>query len=603
MRSALRKPPTIPWQVTGNHWLSLPCVHPADGSVHAIGLLSQVHRGAVEFAGSADFEKGNGPPLLRLAFENNGAAVELGASRMAWQRVLEWLPTFNSTVGDLVIRGTVFAPCGRAADFPGFVYAISIENRGTAPASVTFRVEGTLGIRQHRIRSARRFDEPHAMTLTKDVITLSGSGARSDIALALAGDGMTANIVENGDVAARFTLVREAALQPAEKTDLALYVAAGPEPDGARAMVDRMRGRGWRTLASQTRDALSVLQQATGVPAADRLVNRHLMFAYFYAAGRAIDDARWYLFRSRAPWCAQGLTVRDFDALMWLVPALQLADTALARELLLRTCELHGYAPGRGVNYIDGTPFDVAFCVDAVAAYPIAIDRYVAQTGDDRIVEDIPIAEALYAANDDLAAARHGSLPLYRTDASPSGADAPLPYTLHGNALVADALEILKQTLDEKTSETVQTADAVRAAILRQFATDRDSSRTLLSAAIDLAGATSMRDDPVGSVYWLPLYHMLSRDDSIYRRTVRRLERADAETTAISLAERCATLIGPDAAKTIEWLRRADLDGGFAAEFVDEDGCAIGNGGDAALSALVAYSVWYAVSVLGVPAG
>ncbi|MEO6864394.1 MAG: hypothetical protein ABI229_02985 [Gemmatimonadaceae bacterium] len=603
MRSELRTPPTIPWQVTGNHWLSLPCVHPADGSIHAVGLLSQAHRGAVEFAGASDFEAGNAEPLLRLGFEANGAPVELASSRMAWQRVLEWLPTFNSTSGDLVIRGTVFAPCGRAADFPGFVYAISIENRGGSATSVSFRADGTLGVRQHRIRTARRFDDEHSVTLSENIITLSGTNPGSEIALAVTGDDMIGSVTETQGGIVRFALARDVSLAAGAKVDLALYVAAGPEADGALAMVNRMRTRGWRTLASQTSDALSALQQSTGVSAADRLINRHLMFAYFYAAGRAIDDARWYLLRSRAPWCAQGLTVRDYDTLMWLVPALQLADASLARELLLRTCELHGYAPGRGVNYIDGTPFDIAFCLDAAAAYPIAVDRYVAQTGDDRIVEDLPIAEALYAANDDIAASKHGSLPLYRTDASPSGADAPLPYTLHGNALVAEALEILKQTLDEKTADTVQNAEAVRAAILRQFATDKDSSRTLLSTAIDLAGATSMRDDPVGSVYWLPLYHMLSRDDSIYRRTVRRLEQAEAEPVRVNLAERCATLIGPDAAKTLEWLRRADLDGGFAAEFVDDDGLAIGNGGDASLSALVAYSVWYAVTVLGVPAG
>ena len=578
-------------------------MHPADGSVHAVGLLSQAHRGAIEFAGASDFENGNGPPLLRLAFAANGAPVELAASRMAWQRVLEWLPTFNSTIGDLIIRGTVFAPCGRTADFPGFVYAISVENRGQAAISLGFHAEGTLGVRQHRIRTARHFTDAHSASISDDIIALSGTSPGSEVALAFSGDDMTASVADTSDGITRFALTREVSIDPGDKVDLALYVAAGPEADGALAMVNRMRSRGWRTLASQTRDALSVLQQSTGVSAADRLVNRHLMFAYFYAAGRAIDDARWYVFRSRAPWCAHGLTVRDYDSLMWLIPALQLADTSLARELLLRTCELHGYAPGRGVNYIDGTPFDVAFCIDAVAAYPIAVDRYVAQTGDDRIVEDAPIAEALYAANDDLSASKHGSLPLYRTDASPSGADAPLPYTLHGNALVAEALEILKQTLDEKTAETVQNADAVRAAIMRQFATDKDSSRTLLSTATDLAGAVSMRDDPVGSVYWLPLYHMLSRDDSIYRRTVRRLEQPTSEPPRVTLAERCATLIGPDAAKTLEWLRRADLDGGLAAEFVDEDGFAIGNGGDASLSALVAYSVWYAVSVLGVPAG
>ena len=27
-------PPTVPWQITGNHWLALPCIHPADASIH-----------------------------------------------------------------------------------------------------------------------------------------------------------------------------------------------------------------------------------------------------------------------------------------------------------------------------------------------------------------------------------------------------------------------------------------------------------------------------------------------------------------------------------------------------------------------------------------
>jgi hypothetical protein len=566
--------------------------------------MSQRDRGAVEFAGSEQFIDGAGEPLLRLVFEADGAPVELASARMAWQRVFEWLPTFNCTVGQLLIRGTIFAPTGRSADFPGFVYAISVENRGESTASVSLRAEGSFGVRQHRVRTARPVAGPHIATHGDDnVIILNGSTA-SAISLAFGGDDMTAAAAPaSADGVARFTLAREVSLAPGARADFAIYAAAGPEPDGAISMLGQLRSRGWQSLATATRDTLATLQQSTGVAAADRLVNRHLMFAYFYAAGRAIDDARWYIVRSRAPWCAQGMTLRDYDALMWLIPALQLAEPPLAREMLLRTCELHGYAPGRGVNYMDGSPFDLGFCVDAVAAYPVAMDRYVAQTGDDRVVEEPAIAEALYAANDDLGAARHGTLPLYSTELRPSGASAQLPYTLHANALIADALEILKQTLDEKTAETVQDADAVRAAVMRQFATDKDSSRTLLATAIDLAGGTSMRDDPVGSVYWLPLYHLMSRDDSIYRRTVRRLDSTADDPAVISLAERCATLIGPDAAKTLEWLRRADLDGGLAAEFVDETGVALGNGGDASLSALVAYAVWYAVTVLGVPAG
>jgi hypothetical protein len=40
-----------------------------------------------------------------------------------------------------------------------------------------------------------------------------------------------------------------------------------------------------------------------------------------------------------------------------------LADAPLARELLLRMCELHG-APGRGVHYLDGTLFEPGFALE-----------------------------------------------------------------------------------------------------------------------------------------------------------------------------------------------------------------------------------------------
>jgi hypothetical protein len=49
----------------------------------------------------------------------------------------------------------------------------------------------------------------------------------------------------------------------------------------------------------------------------------------------------------------------------------------------------------------------------------------------------------------------------------------------------------------------------------------------------------------------------------------------------------------------LQWLRRAPLDGGIAAEIVDDEGRVVGNGGDAALAGLLAWSVWYAVHGLG----
>ena len=50
----------------------------------------------------------------------------------------------------------------------------------------------------------------------------------------------------------------------------------------------------------------------------------------------------------------------------------------------------------------------------------------------------------------------------------------------------------------------------------------------------------------------------------------------------------------------LEWLRRAPLHDGVAAEVVDEQGVAVANGGDAALSGLLASTAWFAVHALGV---
>ncbi len=175
----------------------------------------------------------------------------------------------------------------------------------------------------------------------------------------------------------------------------------------------------------------------------------------------------------------------------------------------------------------------------------------------------------------------------------PPGRPWSHPFTLHGNAVVAQALDVLRHTLDEETARGLQDPDAVRAAINRHFVVDA-AGRSTFASAVDLAGATSVADDPAASAFWLPLYDAVARQDSTYRRTVKNIG-----LTPHSLTQQCARLIGPDANAVLQWLRRAPLDGGWAAEVVDEDGRVAANGGDASLSGLLAWSVWYAVNALG----
>ena len=99
-------------------------------------MLHRGARSAIEFAGNADFLSAAGPALARPTLDIGGIRHELSDVPIAWERALGWIPTFTCSIADLVLRGTIFAPYGRDADVSGAVYALSIENRGSADVVV-----------------------------------------------------------------------------------------------------------------------------------------------------------------------------------------------------------------------------------------------------------------------------------------------------------------------------------------------------------------------------------------------------------------------------------------------------------------------------------
>lgn len=585
-------PPHVPWQITGNHWVTLPCIHPADASIHMIGAVHAGLRGAVEFAGGADFLEGNSPALAKIVVVVNGEICALSSAAMAWERESGWIPAFTCRVGDILLRGVICAPHGRDADLSGAIIEVTAENRSERASSVRINLEGQLGHRQLRVRTARVFDDAHRVSPgTSDNVVLEGTSAESVVALAVGSDVDAGITSENG----RWRVERNFQIGGGASATAAFYLAIGQERDGAEAVLNVMRRRGASALIAGTRSALRTMEPATGDPAADRLIARHTFFACFGSVARAIDDAHLYVVRSRIPSNGDGLTIRAWEALTWILPAVQLADQQLARELLLRICDLHGYAPGAGVHYLDGSLFEPGFSLEGAAAFPIAVDEYIVQSGDDKVVEEPLLADSLYNAWEDIEARKHPSIPLYSTEVNCDGSMPEYRYTCHGNAVAALALNILAQTLDEKTAERVEDAAAVRAALVRHFTTGDTNGKEVLVQSTDLDGRISVVANASAEMYWLPHYDLMSSDDSLYRRTVKRLE----QSTPREMHARIGRALGPNGKAALDWMRRAPLDGGLAAAFLDEEGRAVGNGGDAALSGLTAFTIWYAVHALG----
>src|SRR5688500_19352760 len=97
--------PDVAWQLTGNHWLAVPCIDPSDGSLRALGVLHRGARAAVEISGAPEFLTATGPSLLRPLLRLNGVEKPLAAVGLAWERAMEWIPTFTATVDSLLVRG------------------------------------------------------------------------------------------------------------------------------------------------------------------------------------------------------------------------------------------------------------------------------------------------------------------------------------------------------------------------------------------------------------------------------------------------------------------------------------------------------------------
>ncbi|HKY97227.1 MAG TPA: hypothetical protein VJL35_05170 [Gemmatimonadaceae bacterium] len=584
--------PRIPWQATGNHWITIPCIQPGDASVHCVSALHAGLRGSIEFAGGDNFIDGESPPVFQIRIDHENKTRSLGEQGIAWERESGWLPSFSCRIDDLAVRGLICAPHGSSADIAGAVFEISIENRGGHTADINVSAVGANVARMLRIRSARPFDDPSLMIERNRTIVASGAGAGNPGAIAFAAANPDAGITCDAD---GWRITEMVSIPSGESRSVAFFIAVAQEPDGAESIVRVMRRRGAPGLIETTRAALLSIEPATGNNAADRLIARHMFFAYFCSVGRAVDDSHIYVVRSRIPWNSYGATVRDWEALMWVMPALQLADPAFAREVLLRICDLHGYAPGSGVHYLDGALFEPGFSLEGAAAYPVAVDEYIVQSGDDKIVEEPLLADALYSAFEDIESRRNKTFPLYATEINADGTSPLHSYTLQANTIAALALDVLSRTLDEKTAEKVQDPAAVRAAVLRQFVFTDAINKPVFTSSVDLnSPAAAHPSSP--AAYWLPYFDLLDRDDSMYRRTVKPLESADTDLLLMWIGR----LHGPDGARALDWLRRAALDGGLAAENVDESGRATANGGDAALSGLLAFTAWYAVNALGV---
>lgn len=604
------------WEITGNHYVTF-CLG-SDASIQRINVLHAGLGGLLEWSSAPGVEDGRG--LMRPVLLRGGEPIATGAFTHA--RVDRWIPQYHAEpFPDLYVRMTVCAPGGYDATVRGGLVQFELENRATIEQTLQVGVEGEWSWAHSLVRSVQPMVTPNrvARGRTDDGLTLTAGAEGMGAALGLRiGGGAAAYEVADGDGsyhalapgaavtkgngdAHRFRALGEVRLPPGGRARVAVYVGAAPEQDGALATAAHLARTGAARLLRDARLELARLVRRSDDVALSELLNRNLIFNYYAAVARGVDDDHVHPISSRSPQHGTTAACNEREALLWTLPALCVTDPLLARELLMRVIEQFSDRPGHQWRYVNGSVLAPGVSLHQLCAYGVAVDHYVNATDDRTLLEEPVVQDAIRDLDDLIFARLHPEIFLASTDVLPSGDRPDQPYGTYDNVLLWLFVRALDRiwTLTERP-RLANAAEEIASALWSKCTVDIEGVRVLAYTA-DLERDATVYDDPLGSLRLLPFHEFCTLDDPVWSETMALLRspryplwhggRAFAghadriDPDHVVLASVCADLLADRPADALALLQRLPLADGLACDAFHPDTGAVARGPHAAAAA------------------
>ena len=345
-----------------------------------------------------------------------------------------------------------------------------------------------------------------------------------------------------------------------------------------------MLRQGWQHELQVTTDWLDARRWPIPDAQLERLYNTNLFFCLFYSAGITLDTEELVLVTSRSPRYYVSAAYWDRDSLLWSFPTVVDADPALARRMLDYVFGRQRRNLGVHSRYIDGTVLEPGFELDELMAPVLALERYVGATGDRDCLEDNAIRAGLTDILRTLRTKRHRSIPLYETFLQPTDDVRSYPYLTYDNVLVWKALRALSSLYPETYGDLAGEAEELRRSILEHCVVQGPNG-PYYAWSTDLEGHTDVYDEPPGSLLLLPYLGFCALDDPAYQNTVRQIRAPEYPYSFAGCAFAeigCAhaphpwmlsvanSLLSGEAERSLDLLRRAEMDNGIVCESINE---------------------------------
>ncbi len=479
------------------------------------------------------------------------------------------------------------------------------------------------------------------------------------------------DIEESADDPCRIKVSQDSELAPGDKVTCAHYVAFNREADGARTTGVHLKRVGWEELEEKTYAWLRMRRRsllphgrcversrnqdkcsngcrlqkpdemAGNVELLGRLesvINRNLLFNYFFATGKTLDSESLVAVTSRSPRYYVSASFWARDVLLWSMPALVLTDAARARDVLLYSTRIGTLNVGDHALYMDGTALYPGFELDEAAAHIIGLGTYLDATRDYTVLEAPGMIEGikrtLAAIEKWLVRDEAGTPVLCRTFLDPSDDPVEFPFLTYSNVLLWKAWMIASSVFERlggdyahAANELIRDAKALEDAIRRYCVVDGPFG-PMYAWAVDLEFARLCRvnyetyDNPPGSLELIRHYGFPHGEETskILRNTQRWIRSqhnlyffdgefgapgsahsphpwpmAAANTILAEVAEyeACGVCDTEAVTQAISLLTTAPMDGGLVCESIDpmtgvaKTGLALATG-----AGFVAYALW-----------
>lgn len=607
---------------TGNKYLSLPTIVEENGFIESINCLYFKYNGLVEILPS----KNNFLIKPFITINNH----EIYLDDLKWHFDVYWIPHWEYNSKYYTIKGCILAP----PDSKACVYSYEIINKGKKDLNVVLGFKGNISGLLRTINYPERMNVLKKVFLDKwgsNKMVVNFINEATILSFSIMGEsnldylGWNKNIDYRLDdetiyadnfEAINYCLYKEVTVPPEETVLYKYYISSGIDPVGSFRASIHLNRIDYKNLYNDTADFLKKRIKDIKDIQLNKVMNKNLLFNYFYSAGKTIDTEELVCVTSRSPLYYVSAAYWDRDTFYWSFPGLLLSDVNMAREVLEYFFKYQIKNVGTHSRYINGTVLEPGFELDELCAPIIGIDYYLNFTKDYEFIKQEYILNSIEKIIKLIMTKKNKNTFLFETFLLPTDDFRKFPYVTYDNVLVWKVFNIMRHICDnlgyysnaEKFKEySIKVKESIYANMIIE-----DEGKKCFAWSTDLKGHYRFYDEAAGSLVLLDYYGFCDKSNDIYINTLRELYNDDNKfyvqdgefkelanlhtpelTPWILSAINSALSIRKNEVKDI--FRNAPMDNGLACESIYSDTGEVASGRHFATCAgFLGYAIWYA---------